>query len=201
MRPSVFLRYGLPALLLVTACASSRMDERAVTEARLLGATTPAARVAAVAGRFRDAGLAPLARGRFAFGTPPVVAAIVPGHDPILRTELVVLAASLDGPEVADVLEAGRLLMERQPDNEPRRSVLVAFWPSGQGVEAGLASIAAVPVWTDSSRVATVVVGTADGPRDVNVSASDPATVVQVTLDIANRPPAVAADTVAGVPR
>lgn len=190
----------LPVLLVVAACAGTPVDQRALTRVRLSQAVTPEARVLAVAGRFRDFGLSPLARGRFTFGTPPVVAAFVPGHDPILRGDLVVVTAGLSGPDVAEVLEAGRLLVAMQPDNEPRRSVLVAFWPAGLEVEAGLASVAAVPVWPDSARTATLVVGATAAPPALAAPSSDPAALVAAILALADREP-VGTGTLGDVPR
>jgi hypothetical protein len=190
---------------LVTACASTRppLD---VTRARLAAAATPEARVAVAVERLAGTGAAPLAHGRvrpasgavFTFGTPAVVGAIVPGQVPVRRLELVTLATALDGTALAETIEAARALVAARPDGRPRRSVLVAAWPAGLDAEAGLARIAAVPVWPESLRVATVVVG-AQAPAGTVavdpaglVGAALVARIVEATLVLADRDSAAA---------
>ncbi len=197
------LAFVLLSASLVTACASTRppLD---VTRARLAAAASPEARAAVAVERLAGTGAAPLAQGRvrpssgavFTYGTPPVVGAIVPGQVPVRRLELVTLATALDGPALAETIEAARALVAVRPDGQPRRSVLVAAWPAGLTAEAGLARIAAVPVWPESLRVATVVVGAEATAGAVGL---DPAglvgdalvaRIVAAVLAVADAPPA-----------
>ena len=157
------LSVALAATLALAACAPSRTALQETT-ARLAAAATPEARAAAVAERLADAGTTPLGDGRVRPLPADVrtwqgaVAAFVPGRDPALRTRLVTLAAPLDAPDAAALVEASRHVVAQAAHGSPRRSVLVALWRSDA------AEVARMPVWTDSLRAPVVTldaVGTA----------------------------------------
>lgn len=161
------IRRSLFVLLVgIAGCVGSRPPLEA-TRLRLAAAATPEARTAAAVERLATTGVAPLAGGFvrplpapvYAFGTPPIVGGIVPGQTPARRLELVTLATALDGAAAAETIEAARHLVARRPHGEPARSVLVALWPMGLTPAEGLARVNAMPLWPDSLRIATLVVG------------------------------------------
>lgn len=159
------MRVSLTLLLLafLTACASPRTPLE-VTRARLAEALTPGARTAAAAARLHDARTAPLGDGRVRPMPRDVrtwdglAAGVVAGRDPRFRDEMVTLAASLDAPFAAEVVEAARRVAAAGLHGEPHRTVLVVLWPAGPATD-GLSRIRHLPLWPDTLRVATFVVG------------------------------------------
>ena len=165
-----------------------------------------------------EAGLTPLADGRpndaeepdaaaFTAPTSGLLGGFVPGRQPLLRPELVVLVAPADGPLAAAVLEAGRLLVIRSmTENEPGRTVLVALTSGAEGPSAAVR----LPVWPADAIREVLVVG--EGPelpdslggavvRPVSVGPTLAATAtraVRAALNAAVRP--VAIDSIAPAP-
>ncbi len=161
---SVALLLAVSAAL--CACALTRgaltPAERLVrTQQRLDAAQTPDARRDAAEALLTDARLSPIAGTRRAFGR--VVAGIVPGRRPYLRDTLVVVAAALDGPHAATLVEMARAvaLEANTRGAMPERSVMVALWPAGLTPEQGVAAVRAFPLWpADAVRMTLVL---ADG--------------------------------------
>ena len=192
----------LVLLLFAFGCAGSRPPLEA-TRLRLAEAATPEARAVAVAERLATTGVAPLAGGFtrplptpvYTFGAPPIVGGIVPGQVPLRRLELLVVATALDGPFLAETIEAARALIARRPHGRPQRSVLVAAWPTGLAPAEGLARIRAVPLWPDSLRIATLVVGPGAPDGTTALAASRltgdvlVARIVEAALALADAPP------------
>ena len=78
------------------------------------------------------------------------------GATHLARPDLVLVGTSLDGPGVAPLLEAVRVLVERsQWAVVPERTVMVALWSGRQGVDQALAS----GVWPRANVRAALVVG------------------------------------------
>ncbi len=136
-------------------------------------------------------GLTPFGDGRLdpQFQTDlgvPVVGGYVPGRHPVGRPELVIVGTRVDGPGVASLLEAVRVLVERSEwVSQPERSVEVAFWPAGDGVRQGVRA----SLWSRSQIRAVVTVGGA-GPAEVDgvpverLDASlDPLALAQALVD------------------
>ena len=95
-----------------------------------------------------------------AAGPVPVVGGFIPGRVPGRRSELVVVAVPLDGPQAASLLDAVTELAARARfGQDPQRSVLVAFW---RGPAATVADVVALPVWPRSAR--RVVLSDATAP-------------------------------------
>lgn len=188
-------------LILLAGCVAPRpaLDE---TARRLALAATPEARAAEASARLADAGTAPLGDGRVRPLPTDIrwaadaegAAGLVPGQDPVLRTELVTLAVALDSPWAAEVIETARALVAQRPHTSPRRSVLIALWPPGGNASAGVAAVQAMPVWLDSLRGPVLVVGAdAPGAETVATGADAGATLVarlaRRVLDVADAPP------------
>ena len=139
------------ALLLIasaalSACALTRgpitpAERLARTQQRLDAAVTPEARASVAEALFAEVRLSPISGTRRAFGT--VAAGIVPGRRPGLRDTLVIVAAALDGPHAATLVEAARAVAERANTRGdlPERSVLLALWPAGLTPEEGVAAV------------------------------------------------------------
>ncbi len=163
MRPAVLL---LAASLTLGACALTRGPltpaERLVrTQQRLDAAPTPDARRDVAEVLFTEARLSPVAGTRRAFGR--VVAGIVPGRRPYFRDTLVIVAAALDGPHAATLVEAARAVAVEANTRgaNPERSVMVALWPAGLTPEQGVAAVRAFPLWPPDAVHRTLVL--ADG--------------------------------------
>ncbi len=162
-------------LLLLGGCALSRSpqtlaERTADTRQRLSAPATPAARRDAAIQLLAGAGLSPVAglRGpaaRYAAGR--LIGGFVPGRSYGLRDTLVVVAAALDGPYAATLVETSRLLTARADSQGdwPQRSILVVLWDAGLSVEDGLAAVRAFPLWPRGAVRETVVVS-ADSAMD-----------------------------------
>ena len=171
MRLAVYLVALTAFAVTMPACAltggplspSERIDR---TQQRLNTAPTPDARRAAAAALFAEAHLTPSAGSRFVYGTAPVVAGLVPGRRPGLRDTLVIVAAALDGPHAATLVEMARTvaLEANTRGAMPERSVLVALWPSGLTAEQGIAAVRAFPLWPSDSVHLTLVLVDGLGP-------------------------------------
>jgi hypothetical protein len=157
----------------LSACGLTRgpqtlAEQTARTAERLAAAPTPDARRAVAVTLFAEAGLTPLAGlrsesgARFEVGA--LVAGFVPGRRAGFRDTLVVLAAAIDGPHAATLVEAARLIAEQADTHgdAPQRSVLAALWPAGLTPDDGLAAVRAFPLWPPGAVRLTVVL--ADGP-------------------------------------
>lgn len=153
MRTACLLALSLA--LPMAACAPARSALEVTTE-RLAAAATPEARAAAAAERLADAGATPLGDGRVrpqpddVWAWRGAVAGFVPGRDPVRRSELVTVAAPLDAPEAAALIEAARRVVALAAHGSPHRSVLVALWRDDP------AEIGRMPVWPDSLRAPVV---------------------------------------------
>lgn len=157
MPPAVLL---FAALLALSACALTRgpatsAERLARTQARL--DVAPDARMSAAEVLLTEVRLAPVAGARRAFG--PVAAGIVPGRRPYLRDTLVVVAAAIDGPHAAVLVEAARAVAARANTrgDQPDRSVMVALWPAGLTPEQGVAAVREFPLWPASAVRVTLV--------------------------------------------
>ena len=171
---------ALAATLAASGCAAPRSAATtgpdAAPSARVLAATADSLRAApgpvarrALARRVMiRSGLTPLAdMGRprsenpvFSVGGEPgagaVVAGLVPGRWPTVRSELVVVGTDLSGPHVGPVLEAARVLAERsQWTPTPERTVMVALWTGPDGARGALTS----GVWPRGNVRAVLSVG------------------------------------------
>ena len=126
----------------------------------LARAPSPEARRGVAARALRRAGVTPLAGGRFTVGVgAPLVGGFVPGRVPGRAAELVVVAASLDGPGAADAVEAVRVLVDLSlAGTVPERTVQVVLWTGSAG-GAGLRTAVSAPLWSREAVVAAVVVG------------------------------------------
>ena len=159
----------------------------AALAARLDAAETDSARVVVAQTLLAHAGVTPLAGERFAYGPETVVAGFVPGRVFGLRDTLVVVAASLAGPEAAVVLDAARRLVDVATRNEgPRRSVLVALWSPARTPADGLADVRAFPLWSRAAVAEVLVAGEAGVPVRPDAAAS--AALVARVLARAARP-------------
>lgn len=167
----------------LSACALTRGPvtpaERLVrTQQRLGAAPTPDARRDVAEALLTEARLSPVAGARRAFGR--VVAGIVPGRRPGLRDTLVVVAAAIDGPHAATLIETARAVAERANTrgDMPERSVLVALWPAGLTPDQGVAAVRAFPLWPAGAVRLTLVL--ADGLSPVLGTPASPVTAYGV---------------------
>ena len=103
--------------------------------------------------------MTPLAGGLFTAGVRvPVVGGFVPGRVPSRAGELVVVAAGLDGPAAADVVDAARVLVDLSlVGTVPERTVGLVLWTGPSG--AGLRTAVRAPLWPRDAVAAAVVVG------------------------------------------
>lgn len=198
------------AVVALGGCAGSRSSLE-VTQAQLAEARTPAARAEVLVARLADGGLTPLAGGAspgaarvWRGGRPPLVAAWVPGLNPLYRTQLVTVATALDGVAAAETAEAARRLVAARPAGRPDRTVLVAYWPASQDAASGLATLRQLPLWPDSLRMATLVVGAPASPGAVALEtaglAGEPLVVHILEAALALAAPPVAPETLAVYP-
>ena len=169
----------------------------------LAAAPSGAARRAVAARALRAGGVTPLAGGLFAYGVgAPLVGGFVPGRTPGRASELVVVAASLDGPAAADVLDAARVLVELSlVRTVPERTVQVVFWSAPLDDRTGPEAALRSPLWPRAAVAAVVAVG--DGAAFPDSLAGAPVTavpadrpalaarVVDAALALAAEPPAV----------
>ena len=179
---------ALLVLLAVAGCAGSEpatsVGPDAQPSARALAAladtlaTAPstADRVGVVERAFVRAGVTPLSdfgmapapspRFRMPLGGP-AVAGFVPGRDPRVRGELVLVGTRLEGPAVGAVLEAARVLVERsQWVTAPGRTVEVVFWSGVRSDREGARQALGAALWP-RDRIRGVVVVGAEPIREV----------------------------------
>lgn len=126
---------------------SQTLAEQTARTAERLAAAPDTTRAVVAATLFGEVGLTPVAGTHFDAGA--LVAGFVPGRRAGLRDTLVVVAAALDGPHAATLVEAARLVVDRADTHgdAPERSVLVVLWPAGLSPEGGLATVRAFPLW------------------------------------------------------
>ena len=163
------MRVALLALVLVAGCATPRDPGATGPQARpsapsygatadsLEAAPSSLARLAVAARSFARQGLTPVAapllstaESRFTLATAdgPLAVGIVPGRDPLLRPELVLVGVDVESPQAPAVLEAARVLVERARwSNEPARSVEVVLWAGPSSRRRALGA----PVWRAGS--------------------------------------------------
>lgn len=149
-------------LVLLSGCVLARgpqtlAERTADTRRRLSAAETPAARRTTAVRLLAGAGLSPVAglRGTGSEGPDTrytsgrLVGGFVPGRSYGVRDTLVVVAAALDGPHAATLIETARLLTARADSrgDAPERSVLVVLWDTGMSAHAGLTAVRAFPLW------------------------------------------------------
>lgn len=161
----------LAAAALLAGCALSRgpqtlAERTAHTQQRLDAAVTPDARRDVAARLIAGAGLSPLAglRGTGArYTAGRLLGGFVPGRSYGLRDTLVVVAAAIDGPHAATLVETARLLTARADSrgDMPERSVLVVLWEAGLSTTDGLASVRSFSLWPRDAVRLTLVL--ADG--------------------------------------
>lgn len=159
---------SLVFLVLLSGCALARgpqtlAERTADTRQRLDAAATPDARRDAAVHLLAGAGLSPVAglRGPAArYTAGRLVGGFVPGRSYGLRDTLVVVAAALDGPHAATLVETSRLLTARADSRGdwPQRSILVVLWDAGLSAEDGLAAIRAFPLWPRGAVFQTILV-------------------------------------------
>lgn len=137
----------------------------------LAEAPSSAARRAVVVRRLAAAGFTPLAGGvqrdgRYLVGVgTPYVGGFVPGRQPVVRDELVLVGTSLDGPAAPAVLEAGRVLVARSMwETTPGRTVEFVFWSGRTPAREGVAGALRLPTWPRDAVVAVLLVGDDVGP-------------------------------------
>ena len=174
----------LPALLLAVGCAGgdavrttgpdarpSPRALRALADSLAADAST-AAREGVVRRAFARSGLTPLSD----FGRPPApaprfeaplgrphVAAFVPGRDPRVRSELVVVGTALEGGSAPALVEAARVLAERGLWTQtPGRTVEAVVWSAAPSDRLGLLRALEAPLWDRSQIRAVVVVSDED---------------------------------------
>lgn len=106
-------------------------------------------------------------------GAPaPLIGGFVPGRVPGLRTELVIVGGSLDGPEAPILIEAiEHIAREARTRLRPERTVLLALWRGQRSGPSGLEDMLAVPLWPAAQRRAVLdASGLVARTRDVDVS-------------------------------
>lgn len=132
-----------------------------------LRAAPSAADRRAVAVRWLAAtGATPLAGGTFEAGVGvPFVGGFVPGHQPLVRDQLVVVGVSLERPlAAAATLEAVRVLVAHSRwGTVPERTVQVVFWSGGTTDRAGAEGALRLPLWPRDLVAAVVVISDDDG--------------------------------------
>ncbi|MGB3542920.1 hypothetical protein [Rubrivirga sp.] len=165
------------ALLVVIGCSAPRDPAALGPQARpsaltyevtvdsLEDAASSLARLAVGARAMVGVGLTPLAspllstpESRFTLPavSGPLALGLIPGGDPLLRSELVVVGADVDTPSAAVVLEAARALVERsQWTDVPGRSVQIALWSGAASRSRALSA----PLWRRDAVYAVLEVG------------------------------------------
>ncbi|MEL7168247.1 MAG: hypothetical protein AAFN13_02310 [Bacteroidota bacterium] len=113
------------------------------------------------------------------------VQALLPGRDGRVRSELVVVAADLDGEGAAAVLSTAQRLARRAIyESAPGRTVLIGLWGAPRTSVSGFADLARFPGWV-TTEVASVLYVTADTTAAPAVRAAlssfENATVTMVT--------------------
>lgn len=183
---------SLVLLALLAGCTLARgpqtlAERTADTRQRLDAAPTPDARREVALGLLGRTGLSPLAglRGpgaRYAAGR--LVGGFVPGRTYGLRDTLVVVAAALDSPPAATLVETARLLTARADarGDWPQRTILVVLWDAGMSADEGLAAVRAFPLWPRGAVLQMIAVTDDASGRDVRLGDAD------VRLDVGTLP-------------
>ena len=205
LAPLALRSAALVVLAAVVGCAGSGLAPTtgpdAVPSQRLMastadslaGATGYAARRALTERLLARFGVTPLgdmgrqraANPRFAVEAgrtrAPLVGGLLPGRNPVARPELVIIGASLDGPDVGPLLEAARVMAERSEwAVVPERTVMVALWSGPDGVRDALSS----GVWPQANVRAVLVVG---APVAVPDTTAGGVRLVMATIPTASR--------------
>lgn len=127
--------------------------------ASALATPSPGARRIAAGEALRAAGFAPGAGDRFETGVAfPYAVGLLAGRVPAHRSDLVILAGSLDGASGPALLETARILAGRSVYvHEPARSVLVATWSTTWPDADVLPGVLRLGLW-ERARVRALVV-------------------------------------------